>query len=72
MKRQEESRQQRISKAKDNLAAAEAELANLPPYEPPKHKMVGLALFNDGNSIANLQWYMAKLGDLFSYSITIC
>ncbi|GFP92402.1 structural maintenance of chromosomes protein 5 [Phtheirospermum japonicum] len=39
LRHQEESRQQRISIAKDNLAAAEAELENLPPYEPPKHKM---------------------------------
>ncbi|KAL6495727.1 Structural maintenance of chromosomes protein 5 [Orobanche gracilis] len=39
LKRQEESRQQRILKAKEDLAAAEAELANLPPYEPPRHKM---------------------------------
>ncbi|KAI3445060.1 hypothetical protein Pfo_001725 [Paulownia fortunei] len=40
---QEESRQQRISKAKEDLAAAEAEFANLPPYEPPKHKMEQLS-----------------------------
>ncbi|KAK6140426.1 hypothetical protein DH2020_025836 [Rehmannia glutinosa] len=42
-RRHEESRQQRISKAKEDLAAAEAELANLPPYEPPKHKMEQLS-----------------------------
>lgn len=41
LRRQEESRQQRISKAKEDLAAAEAEFASLPPYEPPKSKMVG-------------------------------
>ncbi|KAL7158055.1 hypothetical protein ABFS83_02G117600 [Erythranthe nasuta] len=39
LRRQEESRQQRMSTAKESLAAAEAELANLPPYEPPKHQM---------------------------------
>ncbi|KAG9457404.1 hypothetical protein H6P81_001912 [Aristolochia fimbriata] len=39
LKRQEESRQQRISKAKDDLAAAERDLANLPPYEPPKEEL---------------------------------
>ncbi|KAK6140525.1 hypothetical protein DH2020_025724 [Rehmannia glutinosa] len=43
LRRHEESRQQRISKAKEDLAAAEAELANLPPYEPPKHKMEQLS-----------------------------
>ncbi|KAG8391192.1 hypothetical protein BUALT_Bualt01G0162100 [Buddleja alternifolia] len=43
LRRQEESRQQRISKAKEDLAAAEEELANLPPYEPPKHKMEQLS-----------------------------
>ncbi|XP_010694874.1 structural maintenance of chromosomes protein 5 isoform X2 [Beta vulgaris subsp. vulgaris] len=36
MKRQEESRRQRILKAQEDLAAAELELANLPPYEPPR------------------------------------
>lgn len=40
LRRQEESRQQRLSKAKEGLAAAETEFANLPPYEPPKDKMV--------------------------------
>lgn len=39
LRRQEESRQQRLSKAKEGLAAAETEFANLPPYEPPKDKM---------------------------------
>ncbi|KAL2234154.1 UNVERIFIED_CONTAM: Structural maintenance of chromosomes protein 5 [Sesamum indicum] len=43
LRRQEESRQQRISKVKEDLATAEAELANLPPYEPPKHKMEQLS-----------------------------
>ncbi|XP_015573871.1 structural maintenance of chromosomes protein 5 isoform X2 [Ricinus communis] len=35
LKRQEESRQQRILKAKNDLTAAEIELRNLPTYEPP-------------------------------------
>lgn len=40
MKRQEESRRQRILKAQEDLAAAELELANLPPYEPPRDEFV--------------------------------
>lgn len=36
LKRQEESRRERIAKAKEELTAAEEELANLPPYEAPK------------------------------------
>ena len=40
LRKQEESCQQRIIKAKENLAAAEAELENLPPYEPPKDELV--------------------------------
>lgn len=43
LRRQEESRQHRISRAKVDLSAAEAELANLPPYEPPKHRMEQLS-----------------------------
>ncbi|KAF5946156.1 hypothetical protein HYC85_016384 [Camellia sinensis] len=39
LKRQEESRQERIARAKEELNAAEAELANLPPYEPPKDEL---------------------------------
>ncbi|KAH7851079.1 hypothetical protein Vadar_007020 [Vaccinium darrowii] len=39
LKRQEESRQQRILRAKDELISAEVELANLPPYEPPKNEL---------------------------------
>ncbi|RWR76688.1 structural maintenance of chromosomes protein 5 isoform X1 [Cinnamomum micranthum f. kanehirae] len=35
----EKSRQQRILKAKEDLAAAELELANLPSYEPPSDEM---------------------------------
>ena len=40
LRKQEESCQQRIIKAKENLATAEAELENLPPYEPPKDELV--------------------------------
>ncbi|KAG8646239.1 hypothetical protein MANES_10G136400v8 [Manihot esculenta] len=39
LKRQEEFRQQRILKAKEELAAAEIELQNLPNYEPPRDKL---------------------------------
>ncbi|XP_065629180.1 structural maintenance of chromosomes protein 5-like [Quercus suber] len=42
LRKQEESCQQRIIKAKENLAAAEAELENLPPYEPPKDELDNL------------------------------
>ena len=40
VKRREESRQERIAKAKDDLAAAEAELAKTLVYEPPKEDIV--------------------------------
>ncbi|KAH6782870.1 structural maintenance of chromosomes 5 [Perilla frutescens var. hirtella] len=39
LRRQEESRQQRLCKAKEDLQAAETEFASLPPYEPPKDMM---------------------------------
>ncbi|XP_058203273.1 structural maintenance of chromosomes protein 5 [Rhododendron vialii] len=39
LKRQEESRQQRILRAKEELISAEVELANLPPYETPKNEL---------------------------------
>ena len=42
LRKQEESCQHRIIKAKDNLAAAEAELEILPSYEPPKDELVTL------------------------------
>ncbi|KAL5543600.1 hypothetical protein UlMin_007384 [Ulmus minor] len=42
LKRQEESRQQNILQAKEDIAAAELELKNLPPYEPPTHEIEGL------------------------------
>lgn len=41
LKTQEESRQQRVSKAKKDLEAAELELANLPVFEHPRDKLVG-------------------------------
>ncbi|OVA00848.1 RecF/RecN/SMC [Macleaya cordata] len=39
LRRQEESRQQRISRAKEELAAAELELSNLPVFEHPKDEI---------------------------------
>uniref|UniRef100_A0A1D1YS75 Structural maintenance of chromosomes protein 5 n=1 Tax=Anthurium amnicola TaxID=1678845 RepID=A0A1D1YS75_9ARAE len=39
LQKQEESRQQRIAKAEDDLVAAEIELANLPVYVPPKDEL---------------------------------
>lgn len=39
LRRQEESRQQRILRAKEDLAAAEVEFENLPLYEPPKDEI---------------------------------
>ena len=44
LKMQEESRLQRILKAKGDLAAAELELENMPPYEPPKDEIVSYFL----------------------------
>ncbi|CAL5041228.1 unnamed protein product [Urochloa decumbens] len=43
LKRQERSRQQRILNAKEDLAAAERELKDLQPYEPPRTEMAQLA-----------------------------
>ncbi|XP_068328844.1 structural maintenance of chromosomes protein 5 isoform X2 [Pyrus communis] len=42
LKKQEESRQQRISKAKKDLAAAELELENLTPYAAPTDEIARL------------------------------
>ncbi|KAK6804043.1 hypothetical protein RDI58_001827 [Solanum bulbocastanum] len=50
LRKQEESRQRRISKAQEDLSAAELELANLPPYEPPRDKIDSL-----GSKILELQ-----------------
>ena len=38
-RKQVESRQQRIIKSEEELAAAKVELENLPPYEPPKDEL---------------------------------
>lgn len=51
LRRQEESRQQRISKAKEDLVAAELELASLPPYEHPKDEIERL-----GSQILELEF----------------
>ncbi|KAM7472541.1 hypothetical protein LguiA_010724 [Lonicera macranthoides] len=39
LRRQEQSHQEKISRAKEDLAAAELELANLPPYDPPRDEL---------------------------------
>lgn len=44
LKRQEQSRQERIFKAKEDLAVVESEFANLPHYEPPKDKLVSISV----------------------------
>lgn len=44
LRRQEQSRQERISKAKEDLAVAESEFADLPHYEPPKDKLVSICV----------------------------
>ncbi|KAL5827330.1 hypothetical protein ACOSQ3_019161 [Xanthoceras sorbifolium] len=43
LRRQEQSHQQRILKAKEDLAADELDLQNLPAYEPPKEEIERLA-----------------------------
>ncbi|KAL3380682.1 hypothetical protein AABB24_001042 [Solanum stoloniferum] len=50
LRKQEESRQRRISKAQEDLSATELELANLPPYKPPRDKIDSL-----GSKILELQ-----------------
>eukprot|EP01018_Ginkgo_biloba_P038498 Gb_33241 [translate_table: standard] len=40
--KREDSRQERIARAKEDLAAAEADLAKLPIYEPPKEEIEAL------------------------------
>lgn len=40
LRKQEESRQQRILQAKEELEAAELELQNLPPFKHPKDEIV--------------------------------
>lgn len=44
LRRQEETRQQRLLKAKEELAAAGHELEKLPHYEPPKEEIVSCIL----------------------------
>ncbi|CAJ1937517.1 unnamed protein product [Sphenostylis stenocarpa] len=39
LRRQEETRQQKLVKAREELAIAELELENLPPYVPPKDEL---------------------------------
>lgn len=46
LRKQEETRQIRIMKAKEDLFAAEVELANLPTFEPPKNEIVCWILHN--------------------------
>ncbi|KAG6495383.1 hypothetical protein ZIOFF_043186 [Zingiber officinale] len=50
LKRQEESHKQRIIKAKEELLAAEKELVEYPPYEPPTNEIE-----NIGNQILELR-----------------
>ncbi|XP_074559308.1 structural maintenance of chromosomes protein 5 isoform X2 [Curcuma longa] len=50
LKRQEESHKQRIIKAKEELLAAEKELAEYPPYEPPTNEIE-----NIGNQVLELR-----------------
>ncbi|XP_057977926.1 structural maintenance of chromosomes protein 5 isoform X2 [Malania oleifera] len=57
LRRQEESRQQRITKAKEDVAAAELELANLPSYEPPKNEIEKL-----GSQILELDFSVKQKG----------
>ena len=45
LERQEQSRQERIAKAEKDLTDAELELQNLPPFEPPRNKIVSHASF---------------------------
>ncbi|XP_020114190.1 structural maintenance of chromosomes protein 5 [Ananas comosus] len=56
LKRQEESRQQRISKAKEDLVTAEKELAELPIFEPPRVEMEKL-----GTQITELNFELNQM-----------
>lgn len=60
LKKQEKSRQQRILKTKEDLAAAEKELEDLQPYELPKAENVG--------RLALLHYTLLYLY-IFSYSV---
>lgn len=44
LRKQEETRQQKLIKAREELAAAELELESLNPYEPPKDELVSVLL----------------------------
>ncbi|KAK9700291.1 hypothetical protein RND81_08G229800 [Saponaria officinalis] len=57
LKKQGESRRQRILKAREDLAAFEHELANLPPYEPPRDELERL-----GEEIIELEGNARQIG----------
>jgi len=44
LRRQEETRQQKLVKAREELAIAERELENLPSYVPPKDELVSILM----------------------------
>jgi len=44
LRKQEETRQQKLKKAREELAAAELELESLNPYELPKDEIVSVLL----------------------------
>lgn len=58
LRKQEESRQQRILKAKEDLAAAELELENLTPYEPPTDEIVSFKLNVKMSIFSGSPWYV--------------
>lgn len=58
LRKQEESRQQRILKAKEDLAAAELELENLTPYEPPTDEIVSFGLNVKMSIYSGSPWYV--------------
>lgn len=58
LRKQEESRQQRILKAKEDLAAAELELENLTPYEPPTDEIVSFELNVRMSIFSGSPWYV--------------
>lgn len=77
LRRQEQSRQEKISKAKEDLAAAELELANLPHYEPPKDKLVSIcvaeaAFFAIDLLINSTQTYQSRIGASMIVDNDIC
>lgn len=60
LRRQEQSRQQRILKAKEELAAAELDLQNVPAYEPPQDKIVCVLSNFDlllSSAVPGWMWY---------------